>query len=109
METLQLQPQALNMKNNIGYSLNPLTSLDSALNAIFPENIQESKLLGTKRKLGEKVKTFTDEQIECLVTDFQYLVDTWLDEFEKSVFEGQTLQELLGEKAYANSQQERNY
>lgn len=109
METLQLQPQALNKKKNVGYSFNPFSSLDNALTAIFPENIQESKLLGTKRKLGEKAKTLTDEQIECLITDFQYLVDTWLDEFEKDVFEGQTLQELLGEKAYANSQQERRH
>lgn len=84
---------------------NPLSSLESSINAIFPTNIEESKLSVTKRKLGETVKSLTDEQIECMVTDFQYLIDTWLDEFETDVFEGMTLKKLLGEKAYANTKQ----
>ena len=40
-----------------------------------------------------------------MVTDFQYLMDSWLDEFETDVFEGKTLKELLGEQAYANTRQ----
>ncbi len=100
METLNLItcPQAQERKES--YS-NPQKTLENALNAIFPQQIEENKALSTRRILSETAKSFSDEQIECLVTDFQFLINTWLDEFESHVFEGKTLKELLGEKEYA--------
>ena len=77
--------------------------LKNALNAIFPQPTEENQIISARRKLGETAKTLTDEQIECMVTDFQYLIDTWLDEFEYEVFGGKTLKKLLGEKEYANT------
>ena len=44
-----------------------------------------------------------------MMTDFQYLIDCWLNEFEKEMFDGKTLLELLGEQAYANTEQRTNY
>ena len=35
----------------------------------------------------------SDEQVPCIATEFQFLIDTWLDEFEKDVFNGMTLKE----------------
>jgi len=81
----------------------PQVQLKNALNAIFPQPTEENQIISARRKLGETAKTLTDEQIECMVTDFQYLIDTWLDEFEYEVFGGKTLKKLLGEKEYANT------
>lgn len=74
---------------------NPQRTIEHALNSIFPQNIEENKVIQTRKHLGEKSQSFSDEQIECLVTKFQYLIDNWLDEFEKEVFDGKTLKEAL--------------
>ena len=76
---------------------NPHTSIENALNAIFPEKIEENRITRTRRLLSETAKTLSDEQIECINAEFQFLIDTWLDEFEKEVFTGRTLKEVLNE------------
>jgi hypothetical protein len=100
METLNLITYPQERQTKETYS-NPQKTLENALDTIFPQQIEENKVLSVRRILGETGKSFSDEQIECLVTDFQFLIDTWLDEFESHVFEGKTLKELLGEKEYA--------
>lgn len=81
----------------------PQVQLKNALSAIFPQPTEENQIISARRKLGKTAKILTDEQIECMITDFQYLIDTWLDEFECEVFGGKTLKKLLGEKEYANT------
>lgn len=81
----------------------PHQSINNALSAIFPEHEEESKVIRTRKILGETAKTLSDERIECIVTEFQYLIDTWLNEFEKDIFNGKTLQEVLKRKEYASS------
>ena len=76
---------------------NPHTSIENALNTIFPEKAEENRTTRTRRLLGETAKTLSDEQIECINAEFQFLIDTWLDEFEKEVFIGKTLKEVLNE------------
>jgi len=106
METLKLPLYtSVETSTKSTASFNPLSSLETSLNSIFPTSNEESKISVTKRKLGETAKQLSDEQVECMVTDFQYLIDSWLDEFETDVFEGKTLKELLGEQAYANTRQ----
>lgn len=85
---------------------NPHRTLETALNAIFPTSTQETKQNSVKRNLGETGKTLSEEQINALAADFQYLIDTWLDEFEEEVFEGKKLQEILGGNEYGKSTQE---
>ncbi len=80
--------------------VNPLASLENSLSAIFPTNSEENKIVATRRQLGESGKAFTDEQISSIITEFQYLIDTWLSEFEKEVFSGKTLIQLLSDKEY---------
>ena len=96
METLNLSPTLIS---------SPQVQLENALNAIFPLPTEENQINSARRKLGETAKILTDEQIECMVTDFQYLIDTWLDEFECEVFGGKTLKKLLGDKEDANTKQ----
>ncbi|MEN9327777.1 MAG: hypothetical protein RI947_585 [Candidatus Parcubacteria bacterium] len=74
-------------------------SLDNLLHTLYPENRAEDKeLLKVKQILGEKEKEFTSEQIKDLMTKVQYLVQSWLDEYERQIFKGQTLHELLSSK-----------
>lgn len=99
METLKLQPYPLSETPPKLFNVtNSLNSIESTLNNIFPQPSEENKIIGIKRQLGESAQVLSDEQIEYLITDFQYLIDTWLNEFETHVFGGKTLKELLGEK-----------
>ena len=76
----------------------PLDILDNAFRDIFSPNTEEAVVTRMRRILGEKAKTLSDEQIECVATEFNFLIDAWLDEYEKEVFEGMTLKEVLNEK-----------
>lgn len=69
------------------------------LDVMFPEQKRQNKEIARVRAdLGELAHEFTDAQLQEMVTDIDYLVTSWLDDFERSIFDGQTLQELLHEK-----------
>lgn len=80
------------------YPTHPLKPLEDALKGIVPQNAEENTISKTRRLLGDKAKALSDEQIHCLVTEFQFLINTWLDEFEKDIFNGMTLKEVLNEQ-----------
>jgi hypothetical protein len=65
------------------------------LNSLIPEPQQQSKTARARTILGDTANQYTDEQLECLVADFEHLANTWLDEFERQAFGGKTLQELI--------------
>ena len=74
-------------------------TLRQSLDELFPEQKYEEKdLQKAKEILGETAKKFTPEELKDVLTEIQYLVSTWLDEFEKEAFNGLTLNELLHEK-----------
>ncbi len=50
-----------------------------------------------KTILGDTAKKMTDDQLKDTCVEVQYLMETWLDDYERSIFEGKTLRELLGE------------
>lgn len=79
------------------YSPNPQAVIENALNNIFPQQSEENKITRTRRILGQTAQTLTDRQIETIVVEFQFLIDSWLDEFERHVFNGMTLKEMLNE------------
>lgn len=67
------------------------------LNHLFQEQGQQQKDIQEARAiLGESAERLTDSQVYDLVTEIQFLVDSWLEEYEKNVFEGKTLDEVLG-------------
>ena len=72
-------------------------SLEAALKNIFPEPKEETRLQQTRQAMGDAVAELTDQELEGYLAEFQYLVDCWLDEFERSVFNNVTLKQLLGE------------
>ena len=66
------------------------------INQLFNEqDNREKSILEAREILGESAKDMTDEQVFDLVTEMQYLADSWLEEFERQTFDGKTLIELL--------------
>lgn len=73
-----------------------LRTLESSF-YIFPESPEENKVQKARAVLGDIVKEIPDEELAIYLTQFQYLLDSWLDIFEKQIFNSLTLQELLRE------------
>lgn len=71
----------------------PEISLDS----IFPTVQEETKITTARRILEDISIDLSDDELEVYLTKFEYLLDTWLDSFEKQVFENKTLNQLLRE------------
>ncbi len=80
------------------YTPDPHTVITNALGSIFSTPAEEGKVTKTRRILGETAKTFSDEHIETIITQFQFPIDTWMDEYERDVFSGLTLKEVINEK-----------
>ena len=72
--------------------------LEKAFKEIFPQDVEEETVLKMRRILGKKGNELSDERVQCIATEFQFLIDTWLDEFEKDIFNGMTLKEVINEK-----------
>jgi hypothetical protein len=47
--------------------------------------------------MGRLVAETSDEELDIYVTELEYLITSWLDEFECQVYEGLTLKQLLQE------------
>lgn len=74
-------------------------SVSESLDAMFPEQKhQDREVAKTKEILGKLADSFTELQLKEIVTDIDFLVEGWLDEFEREKFGGKTLKELLHEK-----------
>lgn len=65
---------------------------------VFPESPEESKVQKARAVLGESVQDVPDEELAVYLTQIQYLLDSWLDQFEKQAFNSLTLKELLRER-----------
>lgn len=73
---------------------NPQKTLEKALSAIFTPQ-DEGKIVQARRIFGEAVTGVSDEQLGVFVNELQYLLDGWFDVFERQVFKGSTLREIL--------------
>jgi hypothetical protein len=76
---------------------NPLQPVSDALERIFTTQQEENRIQKTRRIMGNLVNELSDEDLEVFITEFQYLLDEWLDGFEQQAFDGQTLKQVLGE------------
>ncbi len=88
--------QPLSLVRPTTYS-SPLTPIDDALRTIFSSPAQETLLQKTRHIMGNAASELSDDELEAYVTEFQHLIDYWLDTFEKDLFDGVTLQQLLRE------------
>ena len=69
--------------------------LDGALQHIFPTKAEETLCQKARRIMGTDVAALADSDLEVYLTEFGYLLDSWLDEYERKVFCSKTLQQLL--------------
>lgn len=58
--------------------------------------MDENDIEEARKILGSIAQDFSDEELRDEYTKIQYLIETWLDDYEKSIFGGKTLRELLG-------------
>ncbi len=66
------------------------------INNYFSEQDQQQKVVQEARDiLGESASAITDVQVYDLVNEMQYLIDTWLEEYEQKIFDGKKLKDLL--------------
>lgn len=69
------------------------------LNQLLNNQDQKENTIREARDiLDESARNLTDTQVLDLVNEVQFLVESWLDEFERNTFNGNTLDELLGLK-----------
>lgn len=67
--------------------------LANSLNEMFPEQAHEDKIIKkAKEILGDK---FATEDVKSAIASFEYLINAWLQQYEKKVFDNKTLKELL--------------
>ena len=80
----------------------PLVGAQSTAKTIqdlFPEQEHEEKSIKkAKEILGALASNFTNEEMRDLVAQIEYLTESWIDEFEREIFDGKTLNELLHER-----------
>lgn len=67
------------------------------LDSIFPTRQEETKIAKARRILEEIGSDLSDEELEIYLIKFEFLLDTWIDNFEKIIFDGKTLNQLLRE------------
>lgn len=69
----------------------------AGLDRLVFDHAEERQIEQARRIMGEAVNELSDHELETYLTKFQYLLDTWFDEFERGLFENKTLQQLLKE------------
>ena len=68
-------------------------NLINALNTMFPEQTHEDKILQrAKEILG---KDYSKEDVKSLIASFEYLIENWLEQYERKVFKNKTVKEIL--------------
>ncbi len=77
--------------------LNPLASIDQALQRVFSTTQEETRLQKARSMMGSSLYDVSDEDLEIYLTEFQHLIDDWFDSFERAMFNGATLKQVLGQ------------
>lgn len=70
-------------------------SITALLNSLFPEQRHDKEFYQIKSILGDLVNTMTVDEVHTLVNEIRFLVDEWINIYERDNFEGKTLKEIL--------------
>lgn len=90
--TPKAKSENLPLKNNT-------KPLRESLDALFPEQQYDDKdIQKVKEILGPLADKFSTPELRDIVAETQFLISSWLDDFEREIFNGLTLNELLHEK-----------
>ena len=69
-------------------------NVEQLLSTFLPELPEQTKLSKARQILGEQGRNITDDQLETFIAQFEFLLNCWLDSYEKQLFTGKTLKEL---------------
>jgi hypothetical protein len=58
---------------------------------------EESRVEKLRQIMGRDLEGLSDAELEVFMTEFGFLLDSWLDEYEQTAFAGKTLKQLLRE------------
>lgn len=92
------QPTSASETVAFAQSSNPLQPVSDALGRIFTTQQEKNRIQKARRVMGSLTNELSDEDLEVYITEFQYLIDQWLDNFEQQAFNGQTLKQVLGQE-----------
>ena len=81
----------------VGLTRTQYRSITSALGKIFPTSQELSRVQQARRIMVDEIKELSDENLEECLTEFQFLIDSWFDEFELAAYDGKTLREVAKE------------
>jgi hypothetical protein len=70
-------------------------TIEDTIHTLLPFDTGENKIKRARNILGKSANLVPDEAIDIALTQFEFLAKSWLDEFERKIFEGKTLQEAL--------------
>lgn len=86
------------LERDLNYSILSHRKILESSFYVFPDSPEENKIQKARAILGEEItKDIKDEDMAVYLTQFQYLLEGWLDIYEKQIFNGITLQQLLQE------------
>jgi hypothetical protein len=81
--------------NQTNFNVSQQGAYDQLNNYFNEKDLQQKTVLEAREILGDSADSISDQELYELVTEMQYLVDVWIEDYEKSVFDGKTLKELL--------------
>lgn len=58
--------------------------------------IEDKDIEEAREILGETGKDLADDELKDILVEIDYLIETWIEEYERTIFNGKTLNELLG-------------
>lgn len=74
-------------------------SIKESLNDLFPEQAYEEKeIQKAKEILGSIADEYSPQELKDVLIEIKFLVGSWLDDFERGIFGGLTLAELIHER-----------
>ena len=90
----KLSPNKPSMSNKYRFDTSYFpTTLDKTLNDQNSDQNHEHKTIeSAKEIIGDE---YTTEEIKETITSFEYLINNWMEEYEKKIFNNKTLKELL--------------
>lgn len=57
--------------------------------------ISTEELQKARKILGKTVEGLSDQELQVVITRFDHLTDMWLEDYERSIFNGKTLNEVV--------------
>lgn len=77
------------------YQPSPANTYETINRYFEDQNERDRTLMEAREILGDTAKDLSDQQVLDLANEVQFLADSWLEEYEKDIFGGKTLDELI--------------